>query len=163
MKKYIAPAALLLALLVLASCAAPAASASPSPLPAATAAEVSPSPEPAVYQTITAREAKDKMDNDKNVIIVDVRTQEEYEAAHISGAILIPNENIAGSPPACLPDLDAEILVYCRTGRRSAEAAQKLADMGYTNVYDFGGIMDWPYLTIAGPAQTGFGCVIGNY
>jgi rhodanese-related sulfurtransferase len=53
--------------------------------------------------------------------------------------------------------------MYCRTGRRSAEASHKLADMGYTNVFDFGGIVDWPYLTIAGPAQTGVGCVIGNY
>lgn len=157
MKKYFAPAALILAFLATASCAAPAASVS---------AAASPTPEAsanAAYHTITAKEAKDKMDSDKNVIIVDVRTQEEYEAAHISGAILIPNETIADTQPPCLPDLDAEILVYCRTGRRSAEAARKLADMGYTNIYDFGGIVDWPYLTIAGPAKEGVGCVIGNY
>ena len=79
-------------------------------------------------------------------LLLDVRTQEEFDEGHIPGAVCLPNEDI-------LPDLplpfenDAEILVYCRSGRRSAEAAEKLTDMGYTNVADFGGLQDWPYDT----------------
>ena len=74
-----------------------------------------------------------------------VRTKEEYDAGHIAGAILIPNETITTEQPKLLPDLDAEILVYCRSGNRSAQAANKLLAIGYTNVVDFGGIIDWPY------------------
>lgn len=83
------------------------------------------------------------MENDDGHIIVDVRTQEEYEEGHIPDAICIPNEIIADVKPDELPDLDQIILVYCRSGRRSKEAAQKLFDIGYTNVYEFGGIIDW--------------------
>ena len=85
------------------------------------------------------------MDSGDAIIILDVRTQEEFNAGHIAGAILIPNETILDEQPALLPDLDAEILVYCRSGNRSAQSANKLLAMGYTNVYDFGGIIDWPY------------------
>jgi len=85
------------------------------------------------------------MDSGDEIIILDVRTQEEYDAGHIAGAILIPNETIIDTKPDLLPDLDAEILVYCRSGNRSAQSAKKLLAIGYTNVYDFGGIIDWPY------------------
>ncbi|MBR6089168.1 MAG: rhodanese-like domain-containing protein [Anaerolineaceae bacterium] len=76
-------------------------------------------------------------------MIVDVRRQDEYDAGHIPGAILIPNESIGTTRPEELPDLKQIILVYCRSGNRSAQASQKLADMGYKNVFDFGGIMTW--------------------
>ncbi|MEG0779508.1 MAG: rhodanese-like domain-containing protein [Oscillospiraceae bacterium] len=99
---------------------------------------------------LTATEAKARMDSDDPVVIVDVRTAEEYAEAHIDGAILVPNETIGAEPPALLPDLDAELLLYCRTGRRSAEAAGKLVGLGYTNVNDFGGIQDWTYETVSG-------------
>ena len=83
--------------------------------------------------------------NDPDFVILDVRTKEEYDAGHIAGAILVPNETIVDKQPELLPDLDAEILVYCRSGNRSAQAARKLIAIGYTNVVDFGGIIDWPY------------------
>lgn len=95
---------------------------------------------------INAKEAKEMMDT-QEVIIVDVRTQEEFNESHIENAILITNENIDGEPTE-LPDKDAIILVYCRSGNRSAEASAKLANLGYTNVYDFGGIIDWPYAIV---------------
>jgi len=85
------------------------------------------------------------MDSGDEIIILDVRTKEEYDAGHIKGAILVPNETIIDEQPELLPDLDAEILVYCRSGNRSAQAANKLIAIGYTNVVDFGGIIDWPY------------------
>ena len=96
------------------------------------------------FTTISAQEAKARMDKG-GVIIVDVRTQAEYDSGHIPGAILLPNETIGSSRPAQLPDLNAEILVYCRSGARSRAASQKLAALGYTAVYDFGGILSWPY------------------
>lgn len=102
----------------------------------------------AAYVKITAKEAKARMDSGDEIIIVDVRTEAEYELEHIANAILIPNETIVETKPALLPDLNAEILVYCRSGNRSAQATRKLLAMGYTNVYDFGGIIDWPYDTI---------------
>lgn len=83
------------------------------------------------------------MQADNNSVIVDVRRQDEYDSGHIPGAILIPNESIGTEKPDALPDPDQIILIYCRSGRRSKEAAQKLADMGYTNIYEFGGIIDW--------------------
>ena len=79
----------------------------------------------------------------EDYILLDVRTQAEYAEGHIPGAICLPNETIGSEPPAELPDREQTILVYCRSGRRSAEAAQKLADMGYVNVLEFGGILDW--------------------
>ena len=81
---------------------------------------------------------------------MDVRTADEYAEAHIPGAILIPNESIANEEPKLLPDKDARIMVYCRSGNRSAQAAEKLIKMGYTNVYDFGGIKNWTYETESG-------------
>lgn len=97
------------------------------------------------YQKITPQEAKSIIDNEKNYIILDVRTQEEYSSGHIKNAILIPNEDIYYKAEQILKDKDQLILVYCRSGRRSKEAAVKLIDLGYTNVLDFGGIIDWPY------------------
>ncbi|MEA4854153.1 MAG: rhodanese-like domain-containing protein [Christensenella sp.] len=96
------------------------------------------------FQIIAADEAKKMMD-EGNVTIIDVRRKDEYDAGHIKDAILISNESIGDTAPAELPDKDAVLLVYCRTGIRAKEASQKLADLGYTHVYDFGGITDWPY------------------
>ena len=95
------------------------------------------------YTQISQEEAKQMMEQDGTQIIVDVRTQEEYDSGHIPGAICIPNESIGTEHPEELPDLDQVILVYCRSGNRSKQAAQKLFDMGYINVYEFGGINDW--------------------
>ncbi len=95
------------------------------------------------YHKISAQEAKEMMES-QDVIIVDVRTQAEYNEGYIENAILIPNESISEAPRE-LPDKDAIILVYCRSGNRSKQAADKLVALGYTNIYDFGGIIDWPY------------------
>ena len=95
------------------------------------------------YTQISQDEAKDMMARDDGHIIVDVRRQDEYDAGHIPGAIIIPNEDINTEQPKELPDLDQIILVYCRSGRRSKEASEKLAKMGYTNIYEFGGIITW--------------------
>ena len=104
----------------------------------------------ATYTQISQEEAKEMMGKDDDHIVVDVRRADEYAAGHIPGAILIPNEEIGTEQPAELPDLDQIILIYCRSGNRSKQASQKLADMGYTNVYEFGGIIDW-----AGEVVTG--------
>ena len=95
------------------------------------------------YTQISQDEAKAMMSSDSGYVIVDVRTVDEFSSGHIPNAICIPNEDITTSKPELLPDINQEILVYCRSGRRSKEAAQKLADIGYTNVYEFGGIIDW--------------------
>ena len=96
---------------------------------------------------LTAEEAKERMEENPNVILLDVRTQEEFDEGHIPGAVCLPNEFITAEMPFPF-EKDAEILVYCRSGRRSAEAASKLRKLGYTDVSDFGGILDWPYETI---------------
>ncbi len=96
------------------------------------------------YEQISPQEAKERIDAKKDVLILDVRTQEEYDSGHIKNAVCLPNEDII-SEPGILPDKDQEILVYCRSGNRSKQAAQKLADMGYENVLEFGGILNWPY------------------
>ena len=101
----------------------------------------------AKYHKITAVESYAMM-NEKEVVIVDVRTKSEYNEGHIKGAILIPNETIGKEMPSDLPDKNAIVLLYCRSGRRSREAANKLVEIGYRNVYDFGGINDWPYGTV---------------
>ena len=99
----------------------------------------------AVYVNITAEEAKQIMDNEEGYIILDVRTQEEYDEGHIPGAIVISHEEIAEKAEEVLTDKDQLILVYCRSGRRSKIAAEALVELGYTNIKEFGGIIDWPY------------------
>ncbi len=95
------------------------------------------------FKQISQEEAKEMMTKDDGHIIVDVRRQDEYKAGHIPNAVLVPNENIGTEMPAELPDLQQIILIYCRSGNRSKQAAQKLADIGYTNIYEFGGINTW--------------------
>lgn len=95
------------------------------------------------YVHISQEDAMAQMVDGEDYILLDVRTQAEYAEGHIPGAICLPNETIGSEPPAELPDREQTILVYCRSGRRSAEAAQKLANMGYVNVLEFGGILDW--------------------
>lgn len=99
----------------------------------------------AVYMSITADEAKEIMDSASEYIILDVRTDEEFIEGHIPGAILIPDYEITASANAMLPNKDQLILVYCRSGRRSKLAAETLSELGYTNVKEFGGIIDWKY------------------
>ena len=94
---------------------------------------------------ISAEEAKEIIDQDSDIIIIDVRSEEEYQTGHIEGAVCIPNEVISDQIERLLSDKEQEILVYCRSGRRSSQAVDKLLDLGYTNVKDFGGIIDWPY------------------
>ena len=101
--------------------------------------------EKAMYEQITPEEAKKIMDSGEEHIILDTREQDEFDEGHIPGAILIPYTEIENKAEEMLPDKDKLILVYCRSGRRSKNAAAMLAKMGYTNVKEFGGINDWPY------------------
>ena len=130
MKRLLIPA--LAALLLLTGCAH-------APAPQQAAEEKA---EPSWVQ-IDQETAKRMMEADDGHVIVDVRRQDEYDAGHIPGAILIPNESIVDERPSELPDLEQVILIYCRSGNRSKQAAQKLADLGYLNVYEFGGITTW--------------------
>lgn len=98
-----------------------------------------------VYMNITPETAKQIMDASKDYVILDVRTQEEFDQAHIPGAILIPNDQISAEAERVLMDKNQLILVYCRSGRRSKLAAEELVKLGYTNIKEFGGIIDWPY------------------
>ena len=130
MKKFIP---LLLSLLLLAGCAVPAEQ------------EVS-------YRQISMDEAITMMKEEKDYIILDVRTVEEFSDKHIPGAINVPNEAIGTENVPELPDKDQLILVYCRSGNRSKQASEKLAALGYTNIVEFGGINDWPGETVSGAA-----------
>lgn len=98
------------------------------------------------YQQITAEEAKSMMEEQADAVVLDVREQDEYDGGHIPGAVLLPvstiNEDTAA---AFIPEKDTAVLVYCRSGNRSKTASQALADLGYTQIYEFGGIRDWPY------------------
>mgnify|MGYP002514242834 FL=1 len=100
------------------------------------------------YEQISGEQAKHLMDTETNFIIIDARTEEEFNEGHIEGAILIPEYEISERAEKELPNKDQLILVYCRSGRRSKIASQALADLGYTNVKEFGGIIDWPYETV---------------
>ena len=102
------------------------------------------------WQTITATEARNMMAETNDFILLDVRTVAEFQERRIDGAILIPYDEIRERAEAELPDKDTTIFIYCRSGRRSAVAAAELAALGYTNIYDFGGIIDWPYESISG-------------
>jgi len=130
MKKFIP---LLLSLLLLAGCAVP------------VEQEVS-------YRQISMDEAITMMKEEKDYIILDVRTVEEFSDKHIPGAINVPNEAIGTENVPELPDKDQLILVYCRSGNRSKQASEKLAALGYTNIVEFGGINDWPGETVSGAA-----------
>ena len=99
----------------------------------------------ATYEQISGAEAKALMDSEGGYIIIDARTQSEYDEGHIPGAILIPEYEIADRAEKELPDKNQLILVYCRSGRRSKIAAEELVKLGYTNVKEFGGIIDWEY------------------
>lgn len=101
--------------------------------------------EKTMYEQITPKDAKKIMDSEKDYIILDVREQEEFEAGHIKDALLLPYTDIDEKAEEILPDKDAQILVYCRSGRRSKIAAERLSKLGYTNIKEFGGIIDWHY------------------
>ena len=98
-----------------------------------------------MYQQITAEEAKKIMDSGEEHIVLDTREQDEFDNGHIPGALLIPYTEIENKAEEMIPDKNAQILVYCRSGRRSKIASQSLSKLGYTNVKEFGGIIDWPY------------------
>ena len=100
-----------------------------------------------IYVSITSAQAKQLMDTESDYVILDVRTEEEYNESHIPNAVLIPDYEIMEKAEQVLPDKDQLILVYCRSGRRSKNASQALAELGYTNIKEFGGIIDWPYET----------------
>ena len=95
------------------------------------------------YTEISQDQAREMMAASENFLILDVRTEEEYASGHIAGAINLPLQEIEDAPPALLPDLSQEIFVYCRSGNRSKQASGKLADLGYKNVFEFGGIHTW--------------------
>ena len=97
------------------------------------------------YQQVDAETAKEIMDTEDDYVILDARTQAEYDEGHIPGAILIPHDTVATAAEDALPDKDQLILVYCRSGNRSKQASPTLVDLGYTNVVEFGGINSWPY------------------
>ena len=122
---------ILLSVLLLASCANPAV-------------------QEAGYRQIGMDEAMEIMENENDYIILDVRTPAEFSEKHIPGAINVPNESIGSDEIAELPDKEQLILVYCRSGNRSKQASEKLINLGYTNIVEFGGINDWPGETISG-------------
>lgn len=128
---HVVPAALAVALLAGCSGGSP-------------SAATSTSSSEAGFRQVSATEAQELMDSEEGYVILDVRTPEEYESGHIPGAVNVPNEEIGSEDPEALPDKDQLILVYCRSGNRSVQAAKKLAALGYTNVVEFGGINSWP-------------------
>ena len=105
------------------------------------------------YRQVSSAEAAAIMEEETDYIILDVRTQEEYETAHIPGAICIPNETIGTEDITELPDKDQLILVYCRSGNRSKQASEKLAKQGYINIVEFGGINSWTGETVSGSGE----------
>ena len=104
-------------------------------------------PQPPDFRRISPEEARARLENEEGVILLDVRTPEEYTEIRIPGSLLIPLQTLEKEAPVQLPDQDAPIFMYCRSGRRSLDAARILVELGYTQVYDLGGIIDWPYET----------------
>ena len=102
---------------------------------------------PSGAERITAQEAKARMEKNPHAIVLDVRTEAEYKSGHIKGAVLLPLDRLEAEAESVLPDKNAEILIYCRSGRRSAEAGEIMSALGYKNIADFGGILLWPYET----------------
>jgi phage shock protein E len=100
------------------------------------------------YHVITPQEGKAMLDNDSSIVLVDVRTASEYNEEHIPHAILLPVDEIESRADKVIPDQSATYIIYCRSGNRSAQASQILSDLGYKNIYDMGGIIDWPYDTV---------------
>jgi phage shock protein E len=99
----------------------------------------------ASFTNIKPEEAKKRLDSEKGIVLLDVRTKEEYDTGYIKGSILIPLDNVKEEAERKLKDKDAPIFVYCRSGNRSTSAASILANLGYKNVYNLGGINNWPY------------------
>lgn len=132
--------AMIFAVMLLAGCAPapPAAAEDPQPTEATEEEQM------AQYQKISAEEAAEMM-KEEGAVVVDVRTPEEYAGGHIDGAVLVPVATLQDTAAEKLPDKDATLLIYCRSGSRSRTASETLIKMGYTRVYDFGGIIDWPY------------------
>ena len=102
------------------------------------------------YRQITMQEAVEMMEKEENYVILDVRTHQEFAAGHIPDAIVIPNETIGTEEISQLPDKDQLIMIYCRSGNRSKQASDKLVKLGYNNIIEFGGIIDWPGETVSG-------------
>lgn len=144
MKRKIIICFILTAITLLTSCAAKSVGIIPSSETPGSASEA--------YHKITSEEAKNMMESG-GVTVVDVRRPEEYAEKHIPGAILVSNETIAEKSDEMLPDKDAVLLIYCRTGVRSKQASDKLIELGYKNIYDFGGIIDWQYETESGGTE----------
>ena len=133
------------AALILTGCSTGGVSSGSSSLPGSTMS----SSESGGTKTITPAAAKARIDAKEDLVILDVRTQEEYDEGHIADSVLLPYDAItADSAAKALPDKSKPVLVYCRSGRRSAIAAQSLIDLGYTAVFDLGGIQSWPYGTV---------------
>lgn len=107
----------------------------------------------AVFTNISAQEAKNRLDQESGIILLDVRTAAEYMELHIPGSLLIPVDDLEREALSVLPDKNAPIFIYCRSGRRSVTAANILLKLGYTDVYNLGGIIDWPYETATGSKE----------
>ncbi len=143
----------LLSVSMLLSACAPAAPAVPGgpaidPVPTLPAEQKETDMPKAEYKKLSAQDAKARIDSGDALIILDVREDDEFAAGHIPGAVLLPVGQITSRAGDVLPDKDAEILLYCRSGNRSRTAAMQLIELGYTNVHDFGGIISWPYETV---------------
>lgn len=110
--------------------------------------------DPVAYKRISASQAKAVMDDSEPYVLLDVRTKEEFQGHHIKGAALIPHTEIKYRVASAVPTKDTPVLIYCRSGRRSAIAAKELIGIGYTRVYDFGGINDWPYKVVTGAGNS---------
>jgi len=126
------------------ACAGDSVPAPAAPEPAVSGEQEAESPK-AVVQDITPEDAKKRLDSDEAIILVDVRTKEEFDGGHIEDAVLLPVDQLQNNAAEVLPDLDAVYFVYCRSGSRSGAATAMMVDLGYQNVFDLGGIMDWPY------------------
>ncbi len=143
---YLYLAAGLLVLGLLAGCAGEATPSESAPASSSQALSQSSSQsEKITYEQITQEQAKELLDSEEDYVLLDVRTQLEYEEGHIPGAVLLPDYEVSEKAEELLPDKDQLILVYCRSGNRSKSASRALAELGYTNVKEFGGIQDWPY------------------
>jgi phage shock protein E len=101
----------------------------------------------ASYKTISPKQAKERLDSNENVLLLDVRTQAEFEDSHVPGSILIPVDQLRNKAETILTNKDTPIFVICRSGSRSKTATRTLLSLGYQDVYDLGGILNWPYQT----------------